>query len=101
TAQIASNETTLVSGVDASTGNYVKQNISAARVVGAPLNPANGQRITFTFIQINAGGFAITWNVVFVVSWSDTGNTTGKRSSIAFVYDGTNWNQDGAQTPYT
>ena len=94
-------EAVLVSGIDASTGNiFVPAALTAARLVGAPLNPTTGQRITITIVQDGSGGRAVTWNAVFKVSWSDTGNTLNKRSSIAFIYDGTNWNQDGAQTPY-
>jgi hypothetical protein len=99
----APTEAVLVSGVDATAGSYiVPVALTAARVVGAPLNPPSvaGQRIVFTIVQGGAGGFAVTWNAVFKVSWSDTGNTVGKRSTIAFIWDGTNWNQDGAQTPY-
>jgi hypothetical protein len=33
-------------------------------------------------------------------AWSDTGNTANKISLITFQWDGTNWLQDGAQTPY-
>lgn len=94
-------EAVLVSGVDCRAGNIVIPAVlTAARVVGAPLNPTTGQRITFTLIQDGTGARAVTWNAVFKVSWSDTGNTLNKRSSISFNYDGTNWNQDGAQTPY-
>lgn len=93
-------EVVLVSGVDATLGNVISRSISAARVVGAPLTPRTGQRLTFIFTQTGAGAFAITWNVVFKVTWSDAGNATGKISSISFIYDGTNWCQDGAQAPY-
>jgi hypothetical protein len=62
---------------------------------------SQGQRMTLTVIQGGAGGFTVAgWVAGYKQSWSDTGNTTGKRSSISFIYDGTNWNQDGAQTPY-
>lgn len=93
-------EAVLVSGVNAATADIVAVTLTAARLVGAPLNPTVGQRLTFTFIQGGAGAFAVTWNAVFKKVWSDTGNATGARSSISFVYDGTNWNQDGAQAPY-
>lgn len=93
-------ETVLVSGVDATLGENIAVTLTAARVVGAPLNPAIGQRLKFTFIQGGVGAFAVTWNAVFKKTWVDTGNATAARSSIAFDYDGTNWNQDGAQAPY-
>ena len=95
-------EAVLVSGVgiDGGIGNIFQVTLTAARVVGAPLQPITGQRITFTFIQGGAGAWAVTWNAVFKKTWVDTGNATGARSSISYIYDGTNWNQDGAQAPY-
>lgn len=93
-------ETVLVSGVDATAGEHVQVTLSAARLVGAPLNPQAGDRLYFTFIQGGAGAFAVTWNAVFKVSWSNTGNATGARSTIGFEYDGTNWDQLAAQAPY-
>lgn len=93
-------EAVLVSGVDATLGEIVAVTLTAARLVGAPLNPAIGQRLAFTFIQGGVGAFAVTWNAVFKKVWSDTGNATAARSSIAFEYDGTNWNQTGGQATY-
>jgi hypothetical protein len=94
-------EAVLVSGVDATAGEIVSPAaLTAARLVGAPLNPAIGQRLQFVILQDGTGGRAVTWNAVFKVTWSDVGNTLNKRSEIAFQYDGTSWNQDGAQTPY-
>lgn len=94
-------EAYLVAGVDSeSLDNYIETTLSAARVVGALNYKFKGQRVVFTFIQNGTGGWAVTWNAVYKHSWVDTGNTASKRSSIAFVFDGTNWNQDGAQTPY-
>lgn len=96
-------EAVLVSGIDVAAASvFVPAALTAGRLVGAPLNPpaAGSQRIVITIVQDGTGGRAVTWNAVFKLTWSDTGNTAGKRSSIAFVWDGTNWNQDGAQTPY-
>lgn len=93
-------EAVLVSGVDATLGEVVQVTITAARVVGAPLKATKGQQLEFTFIQGGAGAFAITWNAIFKKTWADTGNATGARSSIRFRYDGTNWNQIAAQSPY-
>lgn len=99
-SQLTPTEAVLVSGVDVSGGNSIKVTLTAARVVGAPINPFTGQRLVFTFVQNGIGGWAITWNAVFKHGWVDTGNTLNKRSSIAFIYDGTNWNQDSAQALY-
>jgi hypothetical protein len=91
-------------GIDASLGNVylltATGGVGATRAIGLPTNPLAGQRLVLTFIQDGTGGRALTWNAAFKNSWSDTGNTLNKRSTIAHVYDGTNWNQDGAQTPY-
>lgn len=93
-------EATLVSGVNANGGECIQVTLTAARLVGAPLNPIIGQRLTFLFIQNGTGGWAVTWNAAFVTAWSDTGNTANKRSSIEFEYNGSKWNQIGAQSPY-
>jgi len=82
----------------ASAKKYV--NATAARLVAVPFTPHRGARITFVIIQGGLGGFAITWAAAYKKTWSDTGNATGTRSSISYIYDGTNWNQDGAQAPY-
>lgn len=93
-------EAVLVSGVNASTGQEIVVTLTAARLVGAPINPSIGNRLLFTLIQGGAGGFAVTWNAVFKKIWSDAGNVTGTRSSIEFEYDGTSWNPCGAQHLY-
>lgn len=85
---------------DVNTGSAFIGTANAAATVNAPTNAVTGQRIAVTIIQDGTGGRTVAWNAVFKQSWSDAGNTLNKRSSIAFVYDGTSWNQDGAQTPY-
>lgn len=93
-------EAILVSGVDATAGEMIEVTLTANRVVGLPLNPATGQELTFTLIQSGAGAFTVGWNAGFKQSWSDVGNASPKRSTIVYWYDGTNWNQKSAQTPY-
>lgn len=101
TPPITPSEAVLVSGVDGATGNNVSVTLTAARVVGAPLNPLVGQTILFTFIQNATGGFAVTFNAIFKgLTFSNTGNVANTRSSVAFINDGTNWNQVGAQSPW-
>lgn len=90
-------EAVLVSGVTATTGEIVSVTITAARVVGAPLSPATGQRLTFQLLQSGAGAFAITWNAAFKGITGGTSGATGTRASFGFYYDGTNWILDGAQ----
>lgn len=99
---LPTSEAVLVAGIDTESLPTVsiEVTLTAARLVGAVFTPYKGQRIVFTFIQSGAGAFAVTWNAVYKTAWADAGNATPKRSSIAYVYDGTNWNQDGAQAPY-
>lgn len=86
---------------DVNTGTYFTVILGGNRTMGVPSNPpTTGQRITHTIIQDGTGGRTLAWNAVFKNAWSDTGNTLNKRSSISHIYDGTNWNQDGAQTAY-
>ena len=59
-----------------------------------------GNQITFLFIQDGTGGRTVSWHAVFKQGWSDTGNTADKRSTITFEWDGTTFNQVGAQSPY-
>jgi len=89
--------------IDASAGDTVVVGALTANItaVNAPTNPTTGQRLTILFLQDGTGGRTVAgWNAVFKQAWADTGNTLNKRSSISFVYDGTNWIQVGAQSPY-
>lgn len=93
-------EAVLVSGIDATLGEVVAVTLTAARVVGIPLNPAIGINLIFEILQGGAGGFALTFNAIFKLTWANTGNTVGKVSTIKAYYNGVNWIQDGAQAPY-
>jgi len=73
---------------------------ASGHVFGAPTGMIVGDRLTITVIQDGTGGRTVTFNAVFKLTWSDTGNTAGKRSTVEAVWNGTNWNQAGAQTPY-
>lgn len=86
--------------VDVAAGGTFVVTLGGNRTMGQPASVRPGYRIHFTIIQDGTGGRTLAWHAVYKVSWSDTGNTSGKRSTIAFIFDGTNWNQDGAQTPY-
>lgn len=92
--------TTLATGLDARNQDQVFVTLTGALLVAAPTSPRKGQRIIFIFVQDGTGGRAVTWNAVFKTAWSDTGNTSNKRSSIEYLYDGTNWTQVNAQSPY-
>ena len=85
----------------ATSGEIVQPGALAQNVtVSAPTNATKGKILTFRFLQDGTGGWTVGWNAVFKHAWSDTGNTANKRSTISFYYDGSNWNQIGAQSPY-
>lgn len=86
--------------VDASAGNIFVVTLGGNRTMGAPTNPTRGQTITFEIVQDGTGGRTLAWNAAFKQVWSDTGNTLGKRSTISFFYNTTNWVQVAAQGPY-
>lgn len=85
---------------DCKLGNSFIVTLGGNRTMGAPTNLRNGQRITYLIKQDGTGGRTLAWNAAFKTAWVDTGNTLNKRSTISFRYDGTNWNQEGAQSPY-
>lgn len=68
--------------------------------INAPTNGRRGMQRTFKFVQDGTGGRTVGWNAAFKHSWSDTGNTSNKISTISFYFNGTNWIQVGAQSPY-
>lgn len=86
--------------VDASKGRAYAVTLAGNRTMGAPTNPRTGQRISFEIIQDGTGGRTLAWNAAFKHAWVDTGNTLSKRSTIDFRYNGANWVQVGAQSPY-
>lgn len=76
--------------VDASLGNHFRVVLAASRLMGAPSNPTDGQKIIFEIKQSGAGSFTITWNAVYrfgvdVASPTLT-TTTAKKDFIGFVY---------------
>lgn len=86
--------------VDCANGSQQVVTLGGNRTMGAPSNVQPGFIIWFTIIQDGTGGRTLAWNAVYKQVWSDTGNTLNKRSTIGFIYDGTNWNQLAAQSPY-
>lgn len=69
--------------------------------INLPSNVRPNQEVRFRFIQNATGGYTVTWNAGFKVSWSNTGNTANKQSTIRFIYAGAGvYVQDGAQSPY-
>jgi len=86
--------------VNTALGGKFTVTLTADRTMGVPTNPAIGQETEFDIVQDRRGSHPLTWDAAFKEAWSDRGNTRGKRSTIRFYYDGTNWMQMGAQSPY-
>jgi hypothetical protein len=86
---------------DASAGNLFKLTVTngTAFTLSTPTNPAQGQVITYDILNSSGGAHGvITWGSGFlnggagtVGSGAFTGIANGKRRTISFYYDGTNW----------
>lgn len=63
--------------------------------INAPSRAATGEELEFIFLQDGTGGRTVTWNAVFLVSWTPV-TTAGKRNHIRFRFDGANWVQVGS-----
>lgn len=70
------------------------QNLTINDRASDAIPPVVGQQVTFLLKQDGTGGWTTTWNAIYKTTYSDTGNTAGKRASVKFVYDGTNWVQE-------
>lgn len=86
--------------VNAGLGEVFEVTLGGNRAMGLPTGSKIGQRITFIVKQDGTGGRTLGWHANYSQAWSDTGNAAGKRSTISFIYNGANWMQDGAQSPY-
>lgn len=92
-----------VLNVDPAKGNLIKVTLDQNTVATVTLYPYSsypGQVLNFVFTQNGTGGYSVTFTGTFKTAWSDTGNTANKVSSIQFVFDGTYYQQIGAQMAY-
>lgn len=88
-------------------GKVVTATLTGDVVVAAPILATNkpalvpmvGSQLEFLFTQDGTGGRSVTWDAVYLMSWSDTGNTANKRASARVIFDGTNWVQQSV-TPW-
>ncbi len=88
--------------VNAALGNVATVTLGGNRTMGAATGMVIGQRLLFIVIQDGTGGRTLNFATNYPkLTWSDAGNTLNKRSTIAAVWDGTNWDQDGGQSPYS
>lgn len=78
----------------AAANNFIVGALTGNITVNAPLNPRNGQIITFNYTGDATLGRTITYNAVFKTSSVPVSTANGKASQM-FIFDGTNWIQTG------
>lgn len=85
--------------IDASAGAAHKIVVTntTAFAVAAPLNPSSLNDVLAIDILNSSGGVmgAITWNAIFKLAGAFTNPANGKRRTIMFYWDGTNWVETG------
>ena len=85
---------------DVSLGSLIQITLGGYTTIGVPTGYTLNQEIEFTFIQDGTGARPVAFNSVFKKTWADTGNAAGTRSVIKFRWNGSNWIQTAAQSPY-
>lgn len=79
---------------DSATGNYRKiiATDTVAFAINAPTHAKTGRHLVFDIKNSSGGSMgAITWNAVFLLAGAFSNPANGKRRTISFYYDGTNW----------
>lgn len=92
-----------VLNINAAAGSLLKVTLTESVTVtpnNYPYASLPGGVLEFVFTQNGTGGWAVAFSSAFKTAWSDTGNTANKVSSIRFVFDGTYYQQIGAQMAY-
>jgi hypothetical protein len=60
--------------------------ITSNLTINAPTNPVSGDIWMIHLVQDTVGGYNVTWNSVFDIPWSNTGNVAGARAFAKFMY---------------
>lgn len=82
---------------DLALGKIIKMTLTGAIQVMPPIHATKGKRITYAFKQDTTANRAATWDPIFKVSATPApALTNGLTNSWSFVWDGTNWVQDGS-----
>jgi len=81
-------------------GDTILVNLDQNITINLPTETTDGMLLTFIFVQDATGGRTVSWNAQFKQTWSNTGNTAGKISTIKFYASGPYIYQIGAQSPY-
>lgn len=78
---------------DASLGNHFRVTLGGNRTLGAPTNPADGQRVIWEIIQDATGTRTLAYNAVFKFGTDITAavltTTASKRDFLGCVYSST------------
>lgn len=63
-----------------------------AFTIAAPSNAKTGRALTFDILNSSGGSLGtVTWNAAFKLAGAFTNPANGKRRTISFRYDGSNW----------
>lgn len=74
---------------DPTLGEFIQVVLTGAITVNAPLNPQNGQKLTFQWAQDATGGRVVTYNPTFVTSGAAAFVTTANTvTTDVFIYSG-------------
>ena len=80
---------------DAANGERIVVGVLTGGItIPAPTNPRIHQRLAFSFTQDATGGRVITWNAAFKKA-ADGAGTANQVGSTQYMFDGTNWVQQG------
>jgi hypothetical protein len=74
---------------DASTGNHFRITLAGNPTISAPLNPADGQKITVELVQDGTGGRTVSWGAGFdfgTASAPVLSTAAGRRDLAGWVY---------------
>ena len=79
--------------VNAALGNHFRVTLGGNRTIGAPSNPADGQKIVFEIIQNGTGSQTLAYNAAYAFSTQIPvpvlTTTAGKRDFLGFSYNAT------------
>lgn len=81
--------------IDASSGDLQDITLNANATSSTIINPQTNQMLSIAWIQDATGGRTYVWptNCKFAGGAAPSDTTASKRTTVRFVYDGTNWNE--------
>lgn len=92
TVASATYSATIASDASAAAHFTVVATDTTAFTIAAPSNAKKGRSITFDITNSSGGSLGtITWNAAFKLAGAFTNPANGKRRTVSFKYDGSNW----------